>query len=153
MKNDCGYIAKQIINFSDEHKTIAITCVNKRNLKGKNKSFENIADILSSNDNFTLVNYDKTYKGKTDIDATDKCSDLSYDFDKIDVPDKKIALVNINPIIGCETLLDKDSALNKVILYTEYGKTSQSDMIKCSNILKENHIEVLAVIANKNSQI
>ncbi|MGN0570363.1 MAG: hypothetical protein ACI4N4_07680 [Candidatus Fimenecus sp.] len=150
MKSDLKYIAKQILNLSEKKGVIGFACIGAREASYKNEDFHTLTEILKESDmKFVTVNYDGTYKFKTDIDATGVCDNFSYNFHKVVIPEKCIALVNLKPISGNESLLDADGALNKIILSVKYGKTSYNNIEKADRLFKENNIEVIGVIANK----
>lgn len=150
MKSDIKYIAKQILTLSQEHKVIAFTCLAENEGKVKNSDFQQVAESLKASDlKITVVNYDNAYQGAVDIDATGIADDFSYNFDKVEIPENTVALVNLRPVLGNERLFDVDGKINKLIVSTKYGKTSYNSLEKAVEIFRQNKIEVIGIIANK----
>ena len=150
MTNDIKYIAKQILTLSKIDNVIAFSCLAENESKVKNADFQQIVEVLkTSGINFTVVNYDATYSGAIDIDATKICDNFSYNFDNIDIPEGSVVLVNLKSILGNEELLDSDGKIKKIVLSSKYGKTSFNSLEKGAEILKQNKIEVIGIIANK----
>lgn len=150
MKSDLKYIAKQILNLSEKNSVIGFACIGAKEASYKNDNFYQLTELLKESDmKFVTVNYDGTYKCNADIDATGICDSFSYNFHKVVIPENCIALVNLKPISGNESLFDADGALNKIIISVKYGKTSYNNIEKADRLFKENNIEVIGVIANK----
>lgn len=150
MKSDLKYIAKQILNLSEKNSVIGFACIGAKEASYKNDNFYQLTELLKESDmKFVTVNYDGTYKFNADIDATGICDSFSYNFHKVAIPENCIALVNLKPISGNESLFDADGALNKIIISVKYGKTSYNNIEKADRLFNENNIEVIGVIANK----
>lgn len=150
MKSDLKYIAKQVLNLSEKYSVIGFACIGEKEGSYKNDNFYQLTELLKESDRkFVTVNYDGKYKFNSDIDATGVCDNFSYNFNKVEIPENCVALVNLKPISGNESLFDVDGALNKIILSVKYGKTSYNNIEKADRLFKENNIEVIGVIANK----
>ena len=154
MSTDIQYIAKQILNLFEENKVIAVSCATESELKVKNKNFAQIVSALKeSKKDFLVINYDSTYKGDVDVDATSLIQGMSYALDKVEYDKEKPAIVNINPILSNKEMLDLNSDLNKVVLSFTYGKTTFKSLEELVEIVKDNGVEVVGVIANKTNNL
>ncbi len=150
MKNDIKYIAKQILILSKAHKIIAFSCLGENETKIKNSDFQQITESLKATDlKFMVVNYDETYKGIADVDATKIADDFSYNFDKVELSEDTVVLVNLKSVLGNERLFDVDGKIKKLVLCTKYGKTSYNSLEKAVEVFKQNQIEVVGIVANK----
>lgn len=150
MKSDVKYIAKQILTLSGTHGVIGFSCLTQKESKAKNADFKQVVEALKNADKKVLVvNYDDEYQGTVDIDATKICNDFSYNFDKVELAENIVALVNLKPVLGNEQLFDYDGKINKLVLRIKYGKTSFDSLEKCAEVFKQNKIEVIGIIANK----
>ena len=150
MRSDVKYIAKQILTLSGTHEVIAFSCLAQNENKIKNADFQQVVEALKNADKKVLVvNYDSSYQGIVDIDATKICDDFSYNFDKVEIAENTVALVNLKPVLGNESLFDCDGKINKLVLSTKYGKTSFNSLEKGAEVFKQNKIEVIGIIANK----
>ena len=150
MRSDVKYIAKQILTLSGTNEVIAFSCLTKSESKEKNADFQQVAEALKSADKkFMVVNYDEAYQGAVDVDATKICDDFSYNFQKVELPENAVALVNLKNVFGNESLFDCDGKINKLVLSTKYGKTSFNSLEKGVEVFKQNKIEVIGIIANK----
>ena len=150
MRSDVKYIAKQILTLSGTHDVIAFSCLAENENKVKNADFQQVADaLMNAEKKFTVVNYDSSYQGNVDVDATGNCDDFSYNFDKVEIPENTVALVNLKPILGNERFFDCDGKINKLVLSTKYGKTSFNSLEKGAEVFKQNKIEIIGIIANK----
>lgn len=150
MKNDIKYIAKQILVLSKSHKVIAFSCLGGNEMKIKNSDFQQIVEALKESElKFAVVNYDETYKGIVDIDATKTADDFSYNFDKVELSEDTVALVNLKAVLGNESLFDTDGKIKKIVLSTKFGKTSYNSIEKAVEVFKQNEVDVIGIIANR----
>lgn len=150
MNNKFLYIAKQIVK-GEEKKHIIVSCPSANEFDFKNKCFASLVEALNTvSDDYYVVNFDSKYSGESNINIDTKNDITSLDINNIEgAAEHSLVIVNAPCIIGNEFLFTDNNDIDDIVLTVKYGQTNYSSLEKAIDILKDNGINLLGVVARK----